>query len=164
MTKMPVMLLMGLLPLALHAASPGSVDKTGMPVPKMATAPGSQVMLEEGELQWAPSPMGGSKGSQWTVLLGDPDKPGVVVIRVKNPAGYKLPMHWHSMEEQVTVLEGDLTLRTEKGTRTLGPGGFFSMPAKMPHETSTVHGVTVQINEVGPTDIHFVNPADDPGK
>ena len=33
---------------------------------------------------------------------------GLVILRLKFPADYKIPPHWHSMTERVTVLSGAL--------------------------------------------------------
>ena len=46
---------------------------------------------------------------QTAVLYGDPTKPGVFVSRVKFPAGWKDPPHWHPDEVRtVVVLSGTL--------------------------------------------------------
>ena len=45
------------------------------------------------------------KGGQATVLYGDPAKAGPFAIRLKAPAGYRVPRHWHPTDEHVTVIE-----------------------------------------------------------
>jgi hypothetical protein len=43
-------------------------------------------------------------------------------------------------------------------------GGFASVPATHPHSAWTTEETLIQVHGVGPTDITFVNPADDPRK
>ena len=45
---------------------------------------------------------------QTAVLYGDPTKPGVFVSRVKFPAGWKDPPHWHPDEVRTGPNPGDL--------------------------------------------------------
>ena len=60
-------------------------------------------------LQWAPAPPVLPKGGQMAVLAGDPGKKGqFFVVRLKAPAGYKIPAHQHPTAEAVTVISGDL--------------------------------------------------------
>ena len=58
-------------------------------------------------IKWAPAE-GPPKGAQMAVLQGDPSKAGIFTIRLKAPANYKVPAHWHSTEESVTVISGTL--------------------------------------------------------
>src|SRR6476660_5289839 len=51
-------------------------------------------------------------GAQVAVLEGDPAKEGFFTMRLKMPDGYRVPPHWHSMQERVTVLSGTLNLGT----------------------------------------------------
>jgi len=43
---------------------------------------------------------------EMAALAGDPASSGLVTVRVKMPAGYKVPAHWHPTDEHVTVLSG----------------------------------------------------------
>ena len=71
--------------------------------------------------------------------------------------------------EHVTVLSGTLNsgtgdkLDTTK-TKALTPGSFEIMPAKTNHFAWTGEETVIQIHGVGPMDIHYVNPEDDPQK
>jgi len=44
-------------------------------------------------LQWGPAPPVLPKGAQFAVLSGDPTKAGPFTLRLKAPAGYKIPAH-----------------------------------------------------------------------
>lgn len=138
---------------------------TGAP----AAAQSSHVVVPAEKVQWAAAPPQLPAGAQISVLEGNPAEKGAVTLRLKFPANYSIPAHWHSMAERVTVLSGALhvgmgdTLDRE-GSQTLAPGGFVSLPAKMRHFAWTATPTVVQISLEGPFDIFYVNPADDPQK
>jgi hypothetical protein len=74
------------------------------------------------DVKWGPAPPVVPKGAQAAVLDGDPFKDGSsYTLRLKMPDGYKIPPHWHPMDENVTVLSGTLgagmgdTFDTAKG-------------------------------------------------
>jgi quercetin dioxygenase-like cupin family protein len=46
------------------------------------------------------------KGVQIANLLGDPAKAETVVMRVKFPPNFKIPLHTHPVQEVITVLSG----------------------------------------------------------
>ena len=64
------------------------------------------VVAHPGTLKWGEAPSVLPKGAQLAVITGDPGKAGPYVIRVKVPAGYQIPAHWHSTAENLTVLSG----------------------------------------------------------
>ncbi len=49
-------------------------------------------------------------------------------------------------------------------TDALGPGGFFSSGAEMRHFAWTKGETVIQVTGVGPFDITYVDPKDDPSK
>ena len=116
---------------------------------------------------WAPAPPLLPKGAQFAVLFRDPTKPGPFVVRLKVPAGYKIPAHSHPSFEAVTIISGEFNLGTgdkldESKVEKLAPGGFIFLHENMNHFAFATTGSIVQINSVGPFDIKYVNPADDP--
>ena len=90
------------------------------------------------DVKWGPVPPNIAAGAQLAVISGDPSKEGPFVMRLKMPAGYKVPAHYHPQYENVTVLTGELhvgmgdKLDTDKGM-LLRPGGYVEAPAKMHH-------------------------------
>ena len=116
--------------------------------------------------QWGPAPPVLPAGAQAAILAGDPGKDGMFTLRLKMPAGYRVPRHWHPSDESVTLVEGDLTLSMGEAAnahaKTLAPGDFLNLPARMQHEASTKGGATVQIHSMGPFQITYVDPKDDP--
>ena len=125
------------------------------------------VMVTPGELTWQNGPGSLAAGSQMAVIEGDPSKAGLFTMRLKLPANYQIPAHWHPADEHVTVISGTFymgmgdVLDTEKGT-LLPPGSFAVMPTKVNHFAWTTDVAVIQLHGVGPWGINYVNPADDP--
>jgi quercetin dioxygenase-like cupin family protein len=123
-------------------------------------------MVRAASTQWGEAPASLPRGAQASVLAGDPAKPGAFAIRLKFPAGYRVPRHWHPSDEQVTVIEGDVAVSMGEGATAhsadFGPGDYVLMPARMPHEARTRGGAVVQIQGNGPFEISYTSPADDP--
>ena len=121
------------------------------------------------DLQWQPGPGSLPEGAQVAVLEGDPSKPGPFTMRLKLPPNYRIPPHTHPKVERVTVLEGEAKIGMgreyrEEGMRRLPAGSFFAMPPGMEHFAGTDAGAVIQLNGVGPWEITYLNPADDPRK
>jgi quercetin dioxygenase-like cupin family protein len=121
------------------------------------------------EVKWGPAPPSLPPGAQAAVLLGSPAKPGPFVLRLKFPAGFVVPPHRHSQDEFVIILSGKMTITAgEKVDRAalkaLAPGSFFHLPAGMAHYAWAEAESTLQINGMGPFDVTYLNPSDDPRK
>ena len=126
------------------------------------------VLVSAADLKWGPASPKLPPGAQFALLAGDPSKPGVpYVFRAKLPDGYSVPPHWHPMDENVTVVSGTFVLgfgeRFDKmATRALPAGSYALLPRKVPHY-NVMRGETIlQFHGIGPYDIQYVNPADDP--
>jgi quercetin dioxygenase-like cupin family protein len=145
----------------------GQSDKAGH---SRAGAGGSHIMMTADDVKWGPGPPSLPPGVQMAVLEGDPSKAGgSYVIRAKMPDGYKVPPHWHPVTENVTVLEGTLSFGMgdkfdQAGGRELTPGGFASMPKGVRHFAWAKGETVIQVHGVGPFEIVYVNPTDDPRK
>src|SRR6476661_5270451 len=101
------------------------------------------VALQDADLKWGDAPPAFERGAQLAVLSGDPGKPGLFVIRIKAPAGYKVANHFHPADEHVTLLDGDVTLQMNDGAQTQGltRGAYVLLPAQMHHGVSTKGGM-----------------------
>jgi hypothetical protein len=135
--------------------------------PVIAQSP--HVLVPADKVQWGPAPPVLPAGAQIAVLEGNPSEKGPVTLRLRFPANYDIPAHWHSMAERVTVLSGAFHVGMgdtldRHTSQTLEPGGFVSLPATMHHFGWTSTPTVVQINLEGPFDIFYVNPADNPQK
>ena len=108
------------------------------------------------------------KGAKTVVLYGDPAKPGLFILRAKFPPHYVVPPHTHPVFESVTVLSGTMgsgmgeTVDKSKG-KVLEAGSLLLLPADHPHYVwAGDEEVTIQVTAIGPFDLKYVNPADDP--
>ncbi len=134
-----------------------------------AVAQSTHVLVPADKVQWGPAPPALPAGAEISVLEGNPSEKGAVTIRLRFPANYNIPPHWHNMTERVTVLTGALHVGMgdtldRRASQKLDPGGFVLLPAKMHHFAWTTTTTIVQINLEGPFDIFYVNPTDDPQK
>ncbi len=128
-----------------------------------------QSFMDAKAIKWSNAPPSLPKGAQAAVLHGDPTKEGPYVIRLKIPAGYKVPPHWHTQAENLTIISGTLYLGDgdkmhESQAHALHAGGFHHLPAKAHHYAFSKVPTVVQINGEGPLDIVYINEADDPRK
>jgi quercetin dioxygenase-like cupin family protein len=137
---------------------------------KAGHADDMHVMVRPDAIKWGHAPPGLPKGAEMAVLVGDPSKPGVAyVARAKLPDGYRVPPHWHPSDENVTVLKGALLVgKGEKldasKTEELPAGSYMRMPKTMRHFAIAKGETIIQIHGIGPFEINYVNPADDPRK
>lgn len=134
-----------------------------------ALAQSAHLAVPADKVQWGPVPPMLPPGAEIAVLEGNPAEKGPITLRLRLPANYSLPAHWHSMTERVTVLSGLFHVGMgdkldRHAGQTLESGGFVSLPANMRHFAWTTAATVVQINLEGPFDIFYVNPADNPQK
>jgi quercetin dioxygenase-like cupin family protein len=135
--------------------------------PEKAAATSEHKVISPSELQWGDAPPALPPGAKMAVLDGDPNKAGSFTVRLKAPAGYRIPPHTHPTAERVTVISGSLKLGMgerldDASAHELMPGSFVNLPAGMKHFALSTAESIVQINSEGPFQIDYVNPADDP--
>jgi len=107
-------------------------------------------------------------GAKFAVAKGDPGKAGAFVIRARFPANYTVPPHHHPTDEVVRVMGagtltygmGDKVNKASSGSLT--KGSHVTMQANMNHWVTTTDPVEVQVSGMGPFQIVYVNPKDDP--
>jgi len=129
----------------------------------------THVLAAPEDANWRPTTML-PPGVQVAVLTGDPAKPGPFAVRLKFPAHFSIPAHWHPADEHVIVTSGALTFgmgdkldRSAATNKTLATGGFALLPATMHHFAFTGdQETTVVMYADGPLQINYINPADDP--
>jgi quercetin dioxygenase-like cupin family protein len=147
----------------LSAATP---SRAGDATSKSAGKKDEAVSISPNDIKWGDAPPTLPKGAQMTVLHGDPGKSGPFTARLKAPNGYKIPPHWHSKDEQLTVLSGTLVLHMgdtmDAPAHELSAGAFHFLPAKMHHAAEMKGDTIVQLDGMGPFDINYLNPADKP--
>jgi quercetin dioxygenase-like cupin family protein len=123
-------------------------------------------MTTPADLNWAP--VAAIHGAQIAVIEGPLDQAGVpFTARIKFPANSKVPPHWHSTIEHVTVISGGLNmgvgdkLDTSK-TQVLGPGSVSIMQPGTHHFAWFGEETVLQLHGIGPWTVSYVDPADDP--
>jgi len=133
-----------------------------------APAPMStHVILTPGDLKWGAPPPVFEQNAQMALVSGDPGKAGMFCVRLKMPAGYKIMPHWHPTDEHVTVLSGTFALgmgdKLDPAAMTeLPAGGYALLPATMHHCAMAKTECVVQVHGMGPFQLTYVNPADNP--
>jgi hypothetical protein len=127
-------------------------------------------MGSDNRIQWGPAPPIFPAGAQFAVVQGDPSVAGqIFTVRLRFPNGYVLPPHRHPTDEHITVLRGTFLLGfgedfSRQGLAPYPADGFVTAGANMPHFASA-RGVTeVQVHAIGPFELTYVHPEDDPTK
>ncbi len=133
------------------------------------TAPQIPTMVTPPDIKWVDAPPSFPAGAKLALLAGDSTKAELFTMRAKFPANYKFAPHFHSGAENMTVISGTLyvavgdTFDAAKA-KALPAGSFSVIPAKAHHFAFTKEETVVQLNSIGPWDMIYVNPADDPSK
>jgi quercetin dioxygenase-like cupin family protein len=135
----------------------------------LAHAEGMSMPVNPDHIKWGAAPAVFPQGAQFAVISGDPSKDGPYVVRLKMPAGYRIPAHNHPTTEYVTVISGKFNIGMgdkldKKDGIELHAGGFGEAPAKMNHYAWATSETVVQVHGQGPFALTYVNPADDPSK
>ena len=108
-------------------------------------------------------------GAKIAMIDGRINEEGPIIFRVKLPANYRIPPHFHSTQERVTIISGTLNIGAgdkfdAHKTTAMKPGTVNLMPPKMHHFAWTAEETVFQLNVVGPWTVTYLNPADDPRK
>ena len=119
-------------------------------------------------LKWADVPSLPA-GAKIAVIEGSMNEAVPFTIRLKLPADYKVPAHWHPAIEHVTVISGTFNMGVgdkldQSKTTPLSAGSVAIMQPKTNHFAWTKEETIIQIHGVGPWAVNYVNPADDPRK
>ena len=128
-----------------------------------------QIYMNTSDMKWGDAPPNLPKGAKIAVLSGDPGKAGPFVARLMVPANYKIAPHWHSQDEDLTVISGTLFLAEgdmldTKHAHGIKTGGYHHLPAKTHHYAYSKAATVIQINGQGPFDIVYIKDSDDPSK
>ncbi|HKE41800.1 MAG TPA: cupin domain-containing protein [Casimicrobiaceae bacterium] len=129
----------------------------------------SDAFVNPKDIKWGPAPPSMPKGAKIAVLQGDPSKAGPFVIRLMVPPGYKIPPHWHTQDESLTVISGTFSFGTgdkveTSKAHTLTAGAFHFLSGKDHHYLVAKSEAVIQVNGNGPFDMTYVNADDDPAK
>ena len=126
----------------------------------------THTMVTPDQIEWKDAP-GLPPGTKVAVIEGPMNEAVPFTMRIKLPANTKIPPHWHPNVEHVTVLAGTFNIElgdTADGSKTMAVpvGGFTVMQPQTHHFVVQKEEVIVQVHGVGPWQITYINPADDP--
>jgi quercetin dioxygenase-like cupin family protein len=141
---------------------------TLMPATGAAQAHGDHLLVVPSDLKWGDVPSL-PPGAKIAVIEGPMNEAKPFTMRLRLPANYQIPAHYHGAIEHVTVISGTFNMGTgdkldTKATRALGPGSMAIMQPGTRHFAWTEGETVVQVHGVGPWTVTYVNPADDPRK
>ena len=96
----------------------------------LAQHAGEHIMLDPSELVWKDLPS--LPGVKVVVIEGPLDQKVPIMFRLKFPANFKVPPHWHPGIEHITIISGTLHMGLgshfdQSKTRALGPGSIAIM-------------------------------------
>jgi hypothetical protein len=129
-----------------------------LPATPKASKP-QAVTIMSGEVKYGAVPPNLPAGAQLGVLHGNPGKKGPYAIRLKMPDGYSIPPHWHTNDEELTVVSGAFLLSMgDKFDATiahaLSTGAYHFLLGKMHHAAAAKGNTVLEIHGMGPFDIH----------
>lgn len=123
------------------------------------------VLLDASGLVWRPAPPPLPRGASVAVLQGDPGRSGPFTVRLRAPAGYRLPPHFHLRGQTVTVLRGSVAVTSDGGAgrrqHSLAAGGFYYAPPRTRHAVRARTASELQISGEGPFEMVYLDVADD---
>lgn len=129
--------------------------------------PDEPIIVSDDQVKWQPGPGSLAPGAQFALIEGNPAEEGYFMLRIKMPDGFRIAPHTHPGVERLTVLSGTFRLGhgeqiDEETTMDLGAGSYFSMPPQMAHFAIAQGETVVQLASIGPWEIDYIDPADDP--
>jgi len=130
--------------------------------------PGHKI-FRPAEIQWTAAPNSLLPGAQMAILEGDPSKAEPFAMRLRFPPGFKVMPHTHTQPERITVNAGTLNIGfgptfDESKTQALPVGTFGTWAPGVQHYAWFGDETILQLNSIGPWQVIYVNPADDPRK
>jgi quercetin dioxygenase-like cupin family protein len=163
-----VPMMLGVIALASPPASSAAGEPPSSSSPTSAHVSGHDTG-EDGELVFSAAPPVFPFGATMAVIQGDPSVAGeVFTVRLRFPDGYVLPAHWHPTDEFVSVVSGTFLVGLGDAfdeSALLPPleaGDFVLAPANANHFATARGQTEVQVHAVGPFELTYVNPDDDP--
>jgi hypothetical protein len=160
-SRPPVAILVMLVALSVGASA--RAEAPSSPRPDHSAAE-DVIRLTPAELTWTAGPPMLPPGAEMAVIEGAFHQPGPFTVRLRFPANYRIPAHWHPVKVTVTVISGTFnmgigdTLDTGQG-KALPAGSVFEMPARIHHFGWTSEETIIQEHGVGPLRVHYLGPS-----
>ena len=125
--------------------------------PKLPS-PEDKLSAQVAEAKWVvPKVPGMPPGPMASPIAADPTS-GASIAYTKLPAGYTLPLHWHSTTEYTVLISGKATLKVDGKPIDVAPGTYVVIPPKSQHELTCASGSECLLltRRSGPTDYNWV--------
>ena len=126
-----------------------------------------QVAIRGGEVEWGPCPPGplAGEGCGMFVLEGNPKGEQIFTFRIRTTEPFVLAPHTHPRNERVTVIDGALYVgfgeKVDKASSTrFEAGDFYVNRAGAAHFVWSDEPMTVQLQGIGPWEIHPLREAE----
>jgi quercetin dioxygenase-like cupin family protein len=132
-------------------------------------APETASTSTSAKLNWGPAPAVFPKGAKMAVVSGDPAAAAPSVVEFSMPDGYRIPPHFHPVDERVEVKQGTFLMGMGDNfdaskAKPMNAGDKGLIPAKMHHYASAKGATVIEVTATGPFSMTYVNSADDPQK
>jgi len=120
-------------------------------------------------IQWRSFPAF-PKTVQLAIVVGEPQKNGPFVVRVRVPADAKIMPHMHPEDRIYTIISGVFYIGIgdkfdPEKLKAFAPGSVIVLPGNTPHFHWARSGEYVsQVSAIGPLGLNYINPLDDPRK
>ena len=148
---------------------PATGGASPAPSSAAATAGHDHHPQHDNDIEFGPAPAVFPPGAEMAVLQGDPSVAGAIfTVRLRLPNRYVLPAHFHPTDENVTVIKGTFlvgigdSFDRDALLPPLHRGDFITAPANVNHFALAKGRTEVQVHAIGPFQMTYVNPADDP--
>ncbi len=131
-----------------------------------AQDPGEHRTVMPDDLKWAKFPAL-PPGAKIGPIEGSMAHAMPFTVRFKLPKDYEVPAHSHPVVQRITVLSGTLHIgRGDKfdrsKTKSMPPGAISIVRPGTNYFVWTTEEVIVQVHGVGPWDIAYIDPLEDP--
>lgn len=128
---------------------------------------GQPMMMSPDQMKWSDVPS--EPGVKTMMLEGATKQAGPITFRMKYPANYQIPPHWHPAIEHVTVISGTYHMGSGDKfdmakTTPLSAGGFAIMHPKTKYFAWVKEDTVIQIHGMGPWSVEHVEAMDAPKK
>ena len=112
------------------------------------------------KVDWGPPSGGnGSPVGVRTARQGIDPETGGITYYAMFPAGSHFDTHWHTYDEHVVVVKGEVTIVLGDEATDLTVGSYVVIPGKLNHSWDVPAGgseAVIVVRRVGPADFHFV--------
>lgn len=122
--------------------------------------PTTELAINLDEVKWGePSDGSIAPAGTRTALQSENPNTGGISYYAWFPAGGYFDKHWHTHDEYVTVVSGELTIGLGTKKYDLKPGAFVVIPGRMHHywDIPETGDAIILVKREGPPDFHFVD-------